>query len=141
RTDMKRWIFTAISFLAVIGFSIYAVRSSAGGVSLTLPPLAHALALLAFVVDISGRSFKMTFSARAVGTRLGFFTAMRAGLGGDFGAAITPSHSGAEPARFLILAESGADVATILVVLFAELFFEMIALVVTAVLMVSIFDA
>src|SRR5262245_24325477 len=103
--------------------------------------MAHALALLAFAIDLSGRSLKMTYSARAVGTRLGFFTSMRAGLGGDFGAAITPSHTGAEPARYLILAEAGADVATILVVLYAELFFEMISLALCALLMVLMFDS
>ncbi len=139
---MKRWAFTALSFIVVIGVSVYAVKTSApSGIDLAIPPLAHALALVAFAVDISGRSLKMVFSARAVGTRLHFFTAMRAGLGGDFGAALTPSRAGAEPARYLILAESGVQGPALLIVLYTELFFEMISLVIVATLMVLLFDA
>jgi uncharacterized protein (TIRG00374 family) len=49
-------------------------------------------------------------------------------LGGDFGAAITPARSGAEPARFFILAESGLASASALVILYAELFLEVFSL-------------
>ncbi len=139
---MKRWLFTAVSFAAVIAVSVYTVVSgSPDGVSLALPPLAHALAIVAFVVDISCRSLKFTFTARAVGAHLNFFTAMKAGLGGDFGAAITPSRAGAEPARYLILRQGGLMGATLLVVLYAELFFEMISLLVVSAAMLLIFDA
>jgi uncharacterized protein (TIRG00374 family) len=136
-----RWFFTALSFAVVASVSIYAVRSSApDGVHLSIPPLAHALALLAFAIDISCRSLKFTFTARAVGERLSFFTAMRAGLGGDFAGAITPSRSGSEPARYLILAESGMKGPVLIVLLYAELFFEMISLIVVATLMRQLFD-
>jgi uncharacterized protein (TIRG00374 family) len=139
---LKRWVLTGVSFGVVIAASVYTVRSSApNGVDLSLPPLAHALALLAFAIDISCRSLKFTFTARAVGAKLHFFTAMRAGLGGDFGAAITPSRAGAEPARYLILRQGGLMGAPLLVVLYAELFFEMISLLIVSALMVLIFDA
>src|SRR5688500_17380484 len=105
---MKRWIFTAISFAAVIGVSIYAVRSSAPhGARLTIPPIAHLLAFLAFAVEVGSRALKLTWSAKAVGTRLPFTTSLRTSLGGDFAASITPGRIGAEPARFLILAQAG----------------------------------
>jgi uncharacterized membrane protein YbhN (UPF0104 family) len=138
---VKHWLFAAISFAAVIGVSAYAVRNSApDGVHLAIPPLAHALALIAFAVDIGCRSLKFTFTARAVGERLPFFTAMRAGLGGDFAGAITPSRAGSEPARYLILAESGMKGPVLIVLLYAELFFEMISLVVIAMTMRLLFN-
>jgi uncharacterized protein (TIRG00374 family) len=58
-------------------------------------------------------------------------------LAGDFGASITPARSGAEPARFLVLAESGIETSSALVVLFAELFLESLSLA-TVVLVVAI---
>ena len=85
---MNRWILTAISFAAVIGVSVYAVRSGAPrGSSLAIPPQAHLLALLAFVVEVAARSFKLTWSAKPVGTKLPLMTSVRTSLGGAFGAA------------------------------------------------------
>lgn len=139
---MKRWILTAISFAAVIGVSIYAVRSGAAdGLTLSIPLSAHLLACLAFATEVTTRSFKLTWSAKAVGTRLPFFTSVRTSLGGDFGAAITPARAGAEPARFLILAESGIAATDAMVILYAELFFEMISLAVVVIAVALIFDA
>ena len=138
---MKRWIFTAISFAVVIGVSVYAVRSGAGGGSLHIPATAHLLALLAFVAEVVARSYKLTWSAKAVRTRLPLGTSVRTSLGGDFGAAITPARAGAEPARFLILAEAGIPAADAMVILYAELFFEMISLAIVVALIALIFDA
>jgi len=64
-------------------------------------------------------------------------TALRTTLAGDFGASITPARSGAEPARFLVLAEAGIPTPSALVVLFAELFLEALSLA-TVVLVVAI---
>jgi uncharacterized protein (TIRG00374 family) len=139
---VKRWILTAVSFAAVIGVSIYAVRSGAAeGLTLAIPFTAHLLAFLAFALEVSARSFKLTWSAKAVGTRLPFTTSVRTSLGGDFGAAITPARAGAEPARFLILAEAGIPAADAMVILYAELFFEMISLAVVVVAIALIFDS
>jgi glycosyltransferase 2 family protein len=139
---MKRWLLTAISFAAVIAVSIYAVRGSASqGVNLAIAPLAHLLALLAFVVEVAARSFKLTWSAKAVGTKLPLFTSARTCLGGDFGAAITPARMGAEPARFLILAESGISATDAMVILYAELFLEAISLAVVVAAIALLFDA
>lgn len=139
---MKRWLFTAISFAAVLGVSVYAVRSGAPeGVDLTIPPQAHLLAFLAFAVEVGARALKFTWSAKAVGARLPLTTSLRASLGGDFGASITPARMGAEPARYLILAESGVPAADTLVVLYAELFFEMIALALVVAAITVLFDA
>lgn len=139
---MKRWLLTAISFAAVLGVSVYAVRSGAPhGVDLGIPLKAHLLAFAAFAVEVAARSIKLTWSAKAVGTRLPFATSLRTSLGGDFGASITPARMGAEPARFLILAEAGIAASDAMVILYAELFFEMISLGVVVLAMTVLFGA
>src|SRR3954464_4750659 len=125
----KRWLFTALSFAAVIGISVYFVARWRGeGTSMNLPVIAHLLAIACVATEVISRSFKITWSAKALRIRLPFFTSMRACLAGDFGASLTPARSGAEPARFLVLAESGIPPSQVLVVLYVELFLEMISL-------------
>ena len=139
---MKRWIFTALSFAAVVGVSIYAVLSGApSGVTLALPVQAHLLAFGAFAAEVVARSFKLSWSARSVGTHLPFATSVRTSLGGDFAASITPARVGAEPARFLILKLSGIESSAAIVVLYLELFLEMISLGVVLATMMLLFDA
>jgi uncharacterized protein (TIRG00374 family) len=96
--------------------------------SINLPILAHLLALSCVVIEVASRSWKITFSAKAVRIRLPFMTSVRTSLAGDFGASITPARSGAEPARFLVLAEAGIPASDALVVLYAELFLEALSL-------------
>ena len=124
-----RWLLTALSFAVTIGVSVYMIAGwTQQGASLALPPRAHLVALIAVVVEILARALKIRWSARATGIRLSLATAARTCLGGDFGAAITPARSGAEPARFLILAESGLAAPSVLVILYAELFLEVFSL-------------
>jgi uncharacterized protein (TIRG00374 family) len=124
-----RWLLTALSFAATIGVSIYMIAGwSQGGTSLALPPIAHALALTAVVIEVTARSLKIRWSARAAGIPLRFGTALRTCLGGDFAAAITPARSGAEPARYFVLSEAGLARSSVLVVLYAELFLEVFSL-------------
>jgi uncharacterized protein (TIRG00374 family) len=108
---------------------------------LFIPAQAHVLAFLAFAVELGARSVKLTWSAKAIGTRLPFVTSLRTSLGGDFGASITPARVGAEPARFLILAESGIPASSAMVILYAELFLEMLSLVVVVLALTLLFDA
>ena len=138
---MKRWVLTAISFAAVIAVSVYAVRSGATqGVRLAIPPLAHVLAFSAFAFEVIARSFKLTWSAKAVGIALPFSTSLRTSLGGDFAASITPGRIGAEPARYLILSQAGIVASDAMVVLYIELFLEMISMAVIIGLITFIFD-
>jgi uncharacterized membrane protein YbhN (UPF0104 family) len=136
-----RWLITALSFAALIGISIYILASdwSRGGVRLTLPAAAHLLAVGAVVLEVGARAQKLVWSARALGLRLPFVTAVRTSLGGDFGAAITPARSGAEPARYLILAEAKLAPASVLLILFAELFLEALSLAVVVALVAVVF--
>lgn len=125
----KRWLFTALSFAAVIGISAYFTAHWWGeGTSINLPIAAHLFAIAAVATEIVSRAWKITWSAKSVRIRLKFFTALRACLAGDFGASLTPARSGAEPARFLVLAEAGVTPSDALVVLYAELFLEMLSL-------------
>jgi uncharacterized protein (TIRG00374 family) len=134
----KRWAFTALSFAGVIGISLFFILRwwRAGGV-ISLPPRSHLLAIAAVAIEILTRSWKITWSAKAANIRLRFATALRTTLAGDFGASITPARSGAEPARFLVLAEAGIPTSSALVVLFAELFLEALSLA-TVVIVVAI---
>jgi uncharacterized protein (TIRG00374 family) len=136
-----RWLLTLLSFAAAIGVSLYIVISTWPGEGATaiVPLPAHALALAAVTVDLVSRAWKVRLSGASLGVPISFGVALRTGLGGDFGAAITPGRSGAEPARFLILSEARVPVAGALVVLFAELFLEMMSLVVIAVALAIIF--
>ena len=139
-----RWLITALSFAALIGVSVYIVAAdwSSGTARLTLPPLAHLLAFAAVVVEVAARAQKLVWSADAFGLRLPFVTAVRTSLGGDFGAAITPARSGAEPARYLILAEAKLAPASVLLILFAELLLEALSLaVVVTVVAIMFHDA
>lgn len=125
----KRWAFTALSFAAVIGISIFFIlRWWRAGSSIVLPPKAHFFAAAAVVIEILTRAWKITWSAKAANIRISFVTALRTTLAGDFGASITPARSGAEPARFLVLAEAGIPTPSALVVLYAELFLEALSL-------------
>ena len=139
---MKRWIWTAISFAGVLGVSIYAVLSGApAGINLSIAANTHLLALLAFAVEVGTRALKLTSSAKAVHTTLTFGTALRTSLGGDFAASITPARVGAEPARFLILRQAGMAASDAMVVLYLELFLEMISLAAIVVLVTLLFGA
>ncbi|MEP6492016.1 MAG: lysylphosphatidylglycerol synthase transmembrane domain-containing protein [bacterium] len=136
----KRWAFTAVSFLGVIGISAFFVwRWWRAGSAITLPPRAHLLAIAAVVIEILTRSLKITWSARAAQIELRFATALRTTLAGDFGASITPARSGAEPARFLVLAEAGIPTSSALVVLFAELFLEALSLATVVIIVAIVF--
>jgi len=126
----RRWVLTAISFLFAIGASVYIIRASWSheGARVSLPWWGHLACLTVATTEILTRAAKIRLSAAAVRIPLTLRTAIHVSLGGDFGGAITPARSGAEPARFLVLREAGTPAADALVVLFLELFLEMLSL-------------
>jgi len=125
---IKHWLLTGLSFSAVIGVSVYMIAEWWDQGSLNLPLRSHVLAILAVTAEIVARALKLTWSANAVSIRLPFRVSLRTSLAGDFGGAITPARSGAEPARFLVLAEAGIAATNALVVLFAEILLEAVSL-------------
>ncbi len=125
----KRWLFTAASFAAVLGVSLYFFLHwwRAGGV-VALPARAHLWALAAVIIEIVSRSLKLSWGARSLRIRLPFWMSVRTSLAGDFGASVTPARSGSEPARFLVLVESGLTTANALVVLYIEVLLDSLSL-------------
>jgi uncharacterized protein (TIRG00374 family) len=136
---LKHWLFTGLSFAAVIGVSVYMIAEWWDQGSLGLPLRSHLLAALAVIAEIVARSLKLTWSANAVRIRLPFRVSVRTSLAGDFGGAITPARSGAEPARFLVLAEAGIAATNALVVLFAELLLEALSLALVVIVVAIVF--
>lgn len=130
-----RWFLTYLSFATAAGVSVYVVASSwpDGGAPLGLPWWTHLLLLASVGVEILFRVLKIVFSAKSIGVHAPFGVAARTILGGDFAASITPSRSGAEPARFLVLTEARIPVASVLLILFLELFLEMVSLALIAI--------
>ena len=138
-----RWLLVLVSFAAAAGVALWVIQSHwpEGGVPLGLSWVAHLLALGAVTFELTLRSAKIAFSARACGIPLQFGTAARATLGGDFATAITPARIGAEPARFLVLREAGVPAARALLVLFLELFIELVSLMVIAGILLAVLPA
>ncbi len=101
--------------------------------------MAHLVALGGAVGEVTLRAFKLTWSAKALEIPLSVATAYRVCLGGDFGASVTPSRSGAEPARFLIMAEAKTPLGGIVMVLWAEIVLEVLSLATVALLIAMLF--
>jgi uncharacterized protein (TIRG00374 family) len=132
-----RWVIVALSFAAAIAVSVWVVVSTwpQDGGTMSLPLRAHLFALALASLDVAARVAKLRWSARAIGFVLPVRAALRATLGGDFGGAITPSRSGTEPTRFLILTEARIGAGNAMVLLFTELALEVSSLVVFAVVL------
>lgn len=136
-----RWLLAILSFAAAIGVSLYIVFTSwphaNHPVSVSL--VTHAVLLGVALLELGMRGVKVLLSAVSLRIPMTYGTALRASAGGDFGAAITPARTGAEPARYLIMNEAGMPSANIILVIFAELFLEMISLAVVALAMFLVF--
>ena len=137
----KRWLLTILSFAAALSASAWIVWASwpSGHGRLSLPLMAHVVALSGAVMEVALRALKLTWSAKALDVPLSLGTAFRVCLGGDFGASVTPSRSGAEPARFLIMAEAKTPLGGIVMVLWAEIVLEVLSLATVALLIALLF--
>ena len=126
-----RWALVALSFAVMITVTGWIVWNAfhKHGPPPAVPLWAHAAALAFVAVEIGSRAVKIQWGARAVSVRVSFWTAVRTCLGGDLASCLTPSRTGAEPARFLVLAETRMPPANILIVLFIELIMELTSLI------------
>ena len=133
----KRWALTILSFAAAIGVSIYlVVKSWSGAHGVAALPLAgHLLAIGMMTVEVCSRVLKLYYTAVALHIPFSISGAFRTNLGGDFGAGITPSRSGSEPARFLILSEARMRPAASILLLFMEMLLEVISMLVIAIVL------
>ena len=136
-----RWLLVALSFALALGVSLWVVVSSwpHGGGAMSLPARAQLVALALMTIEVLARAIKLQWCARALRFTLPFRPAMRTVLGGDFGAAITPSRSGSEPTRFLLLSEARIGMRNTLLLLFAELALEAVSLGVVAIVLACLF--
>lgn len=132
-----RWLLAIVSFAAAIGVSLYIVLTSwlPADHTVTVSVAAHGVLLGVALLELGARGAKVRLSAASLRIPMTFGIALRASAGGDFGAAITPARTGAEPARFLIMTEAGMSSAHIILVIYAELFLEMISLAIVAIAM------
>ena len=139
--SLRRWLLVLLSFGATTGITAYILWQgfSKPGPHPTLPLWAHGAAFAVVLLEIGTRSIKLHWSAAALHIPLRFMTSLRVCLGGDFAASITPARSGAEPARFLVLAEDGIAPAPSLLILFAELLLETWSLVVLCAVFLFLF--
>ncbi len=128
----RRWWLVGLWFFVAIGISTAVVWRGwkHDGSAPTLPWHVHVLAFLVFAFEVLARATKVQWGAKALRIPLRWMTALRVSLGGDFGASITPSRAGAEPARFLMLAEGGVGTGSALLILFFELALELVSLVI-----------
>jgi uncharacterized protein (TIRG00374 family) len=138
----RRWLITIVSFAAAIGVSGYLVYNSwrEAGTLAALPVIGHVLAIGAMTLEVLARVAKLQLGAAALGIPFTFIMSFRTNLGGDFGAGITPSRSGSEPARFLILSESGMRPTAAILILFTELFLEMASVLIVAIVLALVFQ-
>ena len=141
RVSLRRWLIVLLSFAATTGITAYILWTglSKPGPHPTLPLWAHVAALAVVMLEIGTRSVKLHWSAAALHIPLKFSTSLRVCLGGDFAASITPARSGAEPARFLVLAEDGIAPAPSILILFTELLLETWSLVVLCAVFLYVF--
>jgi uncharacterized protein (TIRG00374 family) len=137
----KRWLITVLSFAAAIGVSVYLVLDSwsEAGDMAALPVVGHLLALGVMTVEVGARVLKLYYSACALRIPFSLWTSLRTNLGGDFGGGITPSRSGGEPARFLILSEAKMAPTAAILLLFTEIFLEMLSVLVISIVLALVF--
>ncbi|MCX5768574.1 MAG: lysylphosphatidylglycerol synthase transmembrane domain-containing protein [Gemmatimonadetes bacterium] len=140
--SLKRWLLVAVSFAATLSVSAWILWTgwAVGGAPSVIPLAAHGLAFAAVLAEILTRAVKIQWSAAALRIPLRLGTSLRVCLGGDFGAAITPARSGAEPARFVVLSDAGVASAGAVLILFTELFLEMTSLGVLCVILAIVFE-
>lgn len=140
--NRRRWILVGLSFFAAFALSADVAWNGwkHTGTFPGLPWRAHALALLAFVLETVARGTKVQWGAKALRIPLRWSVAVRVSLGGDFGASVTPARAGAEPARFLVLAEAGVPTAPALLILYFELALELVSLVLVCALLAFFTD-
>lgn len=141
RRSRIAWFTTGLSFVVMLLATVYVLRANwpDGGMPL-LAWQSHVGAIVAVCIEVMTRALKIQASAYGIGTPIPFATALRVCLAGDFAAAITPARSGAEPARFLVLAEAGVSATSRVIILFLELFLEMLSLALVCVLLALVFS-
>ncbi len=105
---MIRRLFVALSLTGVAVATVLVVRSSGGPEALfVLPAGNHLAALGAMVLEVLLRGARFVVLGVVMGATVPILYATMAQLAGDGGGAVTPSRSGSDPAKALILSRHG----------------------------------
>ena len=111
----------------VVWFSLQAGVSLAGVTGMVPLPF-HLMAMGAFILSLLSRGARIALLARGLGSRLGILESVAVQLTGEAAAAATPSRSGSDPARVLLMKRLGVDLPTGVGVLAGEIMAEGVAL-------------
>ncbi len=105
---MIRRLFVALSLTGVAIATVFVLRKSGGPEALFVLPVANHLgALGAMVVEVLLRGARFVVLGAVMGATVPILYATMAQLAGDGAGAVTPSRSGSDPAKALILARHG----------------------------------
>lgn len=127
-----------VSLGASLGVLIWISRRSEVGLAalLTLLPLeSHLAALAALVLSLGARAARLFLLLQAVGHGGSPWVAMKAHLAGEAGGAVTPSRTGYEPARLVVLRRSGLPLSVGAGIVSLELVLEALGVLLVAVVL------
>lgn len=142
--DRARTLLAVASLGVGAGAAALVVHRSGVGLGAVLrgpPPAAHALALLAFVLELAARGLRVRLTARGLGRRLPLAAAVRAQLAADAVGAVTPSRIGADAAKLGVLTQAGIEAGPAAALLLAEAASEALLLLFCSLLVVSCTDS
>ncbi len=116
---MIRRLFVALSLTGVAVVTVLVLRRSGGPEALfVLPAGNHMAALGAMVLEVLLRAVRFVILGTVMGAAVPLTVATMAQLAGDGGGAVTPSRSGSDPAKALILSRNrirGGHIGALLV--------------------------
>lgn len=134
---MIRRLFVALSLTGVAVATVLVLRMSGGPEALfVLSPGNHLAALGAMSLEVVMRGARFVILGAAMGVSVPLLIATMAQLAGDGGGAVTPSRSGSDPAKALILVRRGVRGGHIGALLVGEVVAEAILLPVCALILI-----
>lgn len=134
---MIRRLFVALSLAGVAIATVLVLRGSGGPEALfVLSAGNHLAALGAMVLEVVMRGARFAILGAAMGATVPLLVGTAAQLAGDGGGAVTPSRSGSDPAKALVLSRHGVRGGYIGALLVGEIVAEATLLPVCALIMV-----
>ena len=136
-----RVLLAGISILAglsVIGIITYRTGSDLRTVALHLPPRTHFLALLVATMEVWARGLRFLLLARGMGIPVRAPMVFLSPLVGDAAGAATPSRVGTDAGKVACLLRGGMELGGAAAVLFGDLIFEALILVLGGIVVLAI---
>lgn len=117
-------VLLVLGSLAAMVWVAVSTGTALGDVALFLPAHLHLLVLALVAVDLACRAGRFLLLVAAAGGDVGLVDALRAQLGGEAAAAVSPSRSAAEPGKLLLLGREGKEASGIGAALVGETLYE-----------------